>query len=1445
MFFASSLFAQLRAVNSQVDFGLVELNVPAEQTVVLENAGIAPLVIGTPRFLTNDRDFFTVSNAGCTALAPAARCSITVRCTPKIAGGFSASLRIPVETPGFPNLTIDFISRGAGVINIGSDTVEAIRVWQSRTIAFLVRKSGAASYDYRINANFEVRQTVFNTLTGAFSYTPDQTQRRPFTITFIAKDAGGSTIAEQTVDVEPIPGYNPEEIPAGLVSAASVPDSISRDYTVIASVADINIDTLNYAPGKLRTVTLIGKTLEFSRNSKNKSIDLNQLLRATETASSAPLDLKELNLIAETVIIRDSLLFRQTSVNIIAKELRFQDENGVRACLTTEPQKKALDALSNQNGVIGLTAGKVNLNIGKFISLKEDGVTPRIVTRFNLKGGDGEDLSSTSTGHNPGAGGDGDSLIVNNFSADAHFLQQYFDAPGGLSGTNSSGVRSEAAGNTGQFVVRQNGQYDWLSPLWFRLSLIHLKDAYLYEKWDYVQNELDEYAISINDALNSPEGKAKSGLDSIDLVQLRDEADEMRQHINQNLDYFGNPFGWAPNLSFEYNASLYTSELDYAIPAIAYIYSVENRVNILQAGKDKLDSLIRFLADRQDTLIVKFNRSNKQVQPTTDEINAIDKETVDLQNQLQQRADALEQQAVSNTKRTGLRRIAQVGGALCRIASIATGNKLLRQIGNGLDAASNMGFTGNLIDQGKSAYNDYQSLEKEWKANGEKLESSLPPNVKDMLNNPQQADQYPSVIGATTGIPIPNSKAVEAVQQSLTDLANLRSSLIKLQSAIQTGAAPDRVVQAELDRLRASDPEFNDLFDRIDKLVVRRGALVARLEQLIADLTFVINELPRIYLAASVISSSHIQANISLDPRVGPMMKDMEKSIRDRVLLYNYWMRKSYEYRVMTPYPYAVNPWNTFDMVRKTIDDSVKSGVIPPSMVSGFKTLFANDLHAIASAIVVGYEKGGSTLSGAPGQYPFTKEQMRALNRGEQVTVNPFEVIPKLRTIDGHAIEDVRIADVTFVINTKIIDTSSSIIPTYSIRADYPANSVVSSKGTDYRFLSGSSIPWRAVKEGDSTRPTKRARSDTSLLRFLLGNNLDIDFFSRPGVNTSLVLLASNKESDRTNCELDTNRPSILRVDYEYREQPTNQQTAFVRTNSTHIMPTILVTADTNLIADKTRRDGNGEMNRTFNNGQLVKMEAVSKYGAWQFDHWEAPDLVTSIVDSSNPVLDLTMNSSGSVKAVYRGPLSSVNLMAVDRTKDSLRVAGKPVLSNDSGQDTIALIAWAAYEDGRAINVSSTSDFNIIGANSNKASIVNSTLKLTKKFDSPDSILVETRFVDNDIEVYDTTVFRVDTANKGSSIRYESPVADEIDARLFPNPTKNTSTLAFTNPVSGKVKIVLYEVTGRTVSTLAQAKYPSGRFVLPVPASGLASGRYVIRIETPRGSASQYFTVSK
>jgi hypothetical protein len=95
----------------------------------------------------------------------------------------------------------------------------------------------------------------------------------------------------------------------------------------------------------------------------------------------------------------------------------------------------------------------------------------------------------------------------------------------------------------------------------------------------------------------------------------------------------------------------------------------------------------------------------------------------------------------------------------------------------------------------------------------------------------------------------------------------------------------------------------------------------------------------------------------------------------------------------------------------------------------------------------------------------------------------------------------------------------------------------------------------------------------------------------------------------------------------------------------------------------------------------------------------------------------------------------------------------------------------------------------------------------------------------------------------GSGVRQYPVIAEEIS--LHPSPASSMATFSYSLPVPTAVTIELVDMLGRVVCTVARGVQASGRYSIPIDASPLAPGAYIIRLSSLGGAQERPIMVAR
>lgn len=216
------------------------------------------------------------------------------------------------------------------------------------------------------------------------SYTPDAADKAGFELTVTATDAGESTSQGWEMAPQPVLPAETDYFRSGPHTQAPVNH---YDVEVTDTVDPVPVRR-NYADRELHTVRVVGEVVEIEEDHPG-----NNLFEAYFDGNRR--DLREVEIIAERVVIRSPLRVKQADVTIHARELVFEGEGSLQ---TTPEERTSGRSGTSEAGSDGLDAGDVTLWVSSIVAEGS-------ATRLDLRGGQGEPGG-------PGAhGGDGKDSI--------------------------------------------------------------------------------------------------------------------------------------------------------------------------------------------------------------------------------------------------------------------------------------------------------------------------------------------------------------------------------------------------------------------------------------------------------------------------------------------------------------------------------------------------------------------------------------------------------------------------------------------------------------------------------------------------------------------------------------------------------------------------------------------------------------------------------------------------------------------------------------------------------------------------------------------------------------------------------------------------------------------------------------------------------------------------
>lgn len=1010
----------------------------------------------------------------------------------------------------------------------------------------------------------------FNETTGRFKYYPAAEDYKSFTVTFTATN--GSESVTEDVRFNLMAQVVPEEF--AFSTQGTMPDA--TDYTFVAETSKKML--LNNEERTAYSISISGKDVVFDDDVKNKVWGL-----------SGRKDIYELNVFAERLVIRSALLFPQTNITVYAKELVFEDHDTVFASINTTPTviKNLSIGESTQHGA---NAGDIALYIRDFKG--------NVAKRLILNGAKGQNSTRDGT---PGNGGNG-GKVVSTIAIDS-----YCDLTRGSSGVRydadstvydkkGSIIASGKMGGDGSFEF-VDSPHAYLHPYFISAVVRYANDAFINNYTDVALQVCNEYRMLIDEYMNTPEWDACGDEESAKLRNDLTEIDDMLLRLNQGLDYFGNPAGWVPLLSFEVMLANYDAEIDRAIPTL-YMYYWLNRIDQtlqhkVEAKQFAAKTTAQDIQDCQDRL----NAFALELPVLKDQAEEVAVMINDLEEQMKALKERLLAKAKKNVKKKN--RIKRAVGICQNVISCIP--VYGAAINTAVNVASNVAYA-------TGALSDFAGVDDYGVTNAfDKVGST---DYKKMIEQIQNA--YNSFSLDTLG---KNASYLKDTYKSVSEaMAPLTESFNNINKLLSSSSTPSKEVEAELNRLMSESAEWKDMEGRLNGLNQRKVEIDDKLVKTQYNISSTLVTMSGKVIALDDLRRDAFIGNSKRDLNAMRYLEKMEQEAKARLLKYHYYLRKAYEYRLLRPYE---GEFNLVGMFERFEDLGLAlDSVVDVNAYNSLGSIFRKVVSDMAEEIIDEYSVNYPEQS-APISIVISREQLETINSDDNLVLN----FQKMGVFSPDE-ENVRIVNLGIQHIESHVDGNVGYSGYMDLNMTHSGISQFRKDGQvfwfDHRSRSTTSphtwgLRYDAVSKESTTIQPSAASS--SLLSSIIDNS-NIMLFSRPAAWGDISLSKKVHTSGGADIVIDS---LVLRLQYDFTRRPNKLRNIDITVNE-NLLPYIACSVeDVN-----GRSNGNGNLNRSYTmSSQPVTFTAVEQYGTYHFLNWT--DRGGKVVSDK---LDLTVNRS-------------------------------------------------------------------------------------------------------------------------------------------------------------------------------------------------------------------------
>lgn len=759
-------------------------------------------------------------------------------------------------------------------------------------------------------------------------------------------------------------------------------------------------------------------------------------------------------------------------------------------------------------------------------------------------------------------------------------------------------------GAKGAFTALTGTDARWLHPALVRMVLAHAKDAYISGDFNYAKLVFSDYLDLLNNYGDAPDDDA-----ALRIAQSKAEIEGYLQKLNSNLDYFGNPANWVPMLSLEATLKNFTNEVDASMLILYLQYWLENKAANNQKDVKALQDALNILEQDNGQIAEAVNNALESIPTLQFQAAELTAKLELLQEALIRKEAELEQRARNNVaarkKLPFWKRAVRVISTVLKLIPVK--QPLLGTIGTGLDILTNID-TNKPLDTVKQLFDVSSIYSKSgYKEASEGLKGFLAADLKRAKNE----------------------KLKDYGKRLIEEGKKLEPAVKLIMQEFKTKQIDNAEVQREFEKIKAEDSEFNELIRMVNEVTAQKEVFVRTLADSMQQVTSGTNQISQNLLTSAAMYRQLDPAIAGFDHTTLLSVREMGRVAQERLLHYQYWMAKAYEYRMLKPYPgdYKLN-----QVTSRLVAMLGNNYTLNPADFAAIKAVYIASVREIVAAGLNELQKQPPERS-LPFYFELTPEELKQLNQAGAVSIDLVLRIAGLPNEENRHIADLGVTDGGMQVH---VNDAVSGFGRVRVVAEHNGQSLESAGGRSYRFALGAGLgnhPFTYgasydVLSGRLDRETLSV-AGLSLLQTLLGITAPVDssslaLFVRPGADAKIRLL---KHKDPANMDATIARLRMfVAVDF-YRTASTQ---VWLNVQTPNVTTPYVVINQTDLAG---RSDGRGSFRRAYRQGTAVRLIAEPVYGGMKFLHWTDQ---TGTVLATTPELSVTLDASRTVRAIYQ-----------------------------------------------------------------------------------------------------------------------------------------------------------------------------------------------------------------
>ncbi len=548
-------------------------------------------------------------------------------------------------------------------------------------------------------------------------------------------------------------------------------------------------------------------------------------------------------------------------------------------------------------------------------------------------------------------------------------------------------------------ITQAQFAWDWLSAPAVRAFIGYARDLILSGHTEGLREKLVLYRDLIAQAAQHSGLVLKAdhftaqAQGSLTASALEGELTGLIQILDGPYDYFGNPAGWVPMLSFQANYELFEAEIKIAIRVMFLAHWLETTSDRKQKAATYLEKAMDSMRQETDKALADYDVAQNKIGDLDSRLNRMTQDIENNAKELSTIEAALRSKVKGDLKVEHILRSSGkiIGGAM---QLIPVGQPVVGSFGKSVTALADI----DLDDWKGSAVKIASPLAKVAAQKiGEKAKKAFTELKSAKEKEKKDADDKDKAFKEA----VAEAELEEKVEKHLEEQKAAKDSII---DAFKGFAVTEDDIDERLEKVLADAPGYKEIVEKVKDLNKRKASFMEELLSVLDTIhacstTILKNQLALIKLRG--------QLNVTLEglnPEAVQYVRDMGQRARDRLLLYQYYLVKSYQYLMLTDLPIidyrSQKLIDGFANALKTSPD----GTLSANEYDKLKTIFEDQLSEVGKTIIQWYQSHAAKHTGSL-RVNLTKEQIATLNKDDEVEIDLLWALDSLR-------EDIRITGI-------------------------------------------------------------------------------------------------------------------------------------------------------------------------------------------------------------------------------------------------------------------------------------------------------------------------------------------------------------------------------------------------------------------------------------------------